>query len=416
MERYADGNSGLEAKSRSHLRTEVAARFLQSHGLEKEARLLHEIRDRCETEVNRIFGNGRRLYPEFALLQGNYLGDGDTRHADTRFDASTNQWVPNHTPQRAVSACIYLNRAGRGTLISLGPHGTQCKPKRADRAMRKSKFNLIMHFAAAFLIVTAAGNENMDDMKERLANPDVSVRRSAARELAVNDPEKIGNHVIPLIQQALKDNDLQVRRLGAAAMHRVLAASVARPEYKSQHGITVDLEKDSELRDSILPTLLAALNDPDIEVRQEVIHALAIGFPLTREIERELLNRLEGEPSPSSRSVIIGYLAKHGSPAAERVILKALDAPEATVRGWAADALTRLDPLPPTALSKLVRELENESSSFARQKFAAAISEYGKEAVQYLPQLRKALVSETNETAQWKLESAINAIEKAAGQ
>jgi predicted 2-oxoglutarate/Fe(II)-dependent dioxygenase YbiX len=47
------------------------------------------------------------------MLQGNYPGDGHTRHADNRrYDEVNRKWVPNHTPQRIITSGIYLNHCG----------------------------------------------------------------------------------------------------------------------------------------------------------------------------------------------------------------------------------------------------------------------------------------------------------------
>jgi predicted 2-oxoglutarate/Fe(II)-dependent dioxygenase YbiX len=55
----------------------------------------------------------RPIYPEFTMLQGNYVGDGHVRHADNRrYDKATNKWIPNHTPQRVITCGVYLNRCG----------------------------------------------------------------------------------------------------------------------------------------------------------------------------------------------------------------------------------------------------------------------------------------------------------------
>ena len=113
IQRYAKNDPRFPARVSTEKRTEVPARLIAAHGVAHEAVLLEQIRRRCQSEIEANFTLKHRIYPEFMMLQGNYPGDGHTRHADNRrYDETSQKWVPNHTPQRVITAGIYLNHCG----------------------------------------------------------------------------------------------------------------------------------------------------------------------------------------------------------------------------------------------------------------------------------------------------------------
>ncbi len=110
---YAKNDPRFPARVSTGKRTEVPARLISKHGLFREVELLGQIRKRCQAEIEANFALKHPIYPEFMMLQGNYPGDGHTRHADNRrYDQTNHKWVPNHTPQRVITAGIYLNHCG----------------------------------------------------------------------------------------------------------------------------------------------------------------------------------------------------------------------------------------------------------------------------------------------------------------
>jgi len=112
IQEYERTSSGTAATRRTPLRTEITARFLYQDEHGREAAFMDSVRARCSTAVNTLFRSRDTLYPEFTLLQANRPSDGHCRHADnSKYDAATSRWIPNHTPQRVVSVCIYLNRS-----------------------------------------------------------------------------------------------------------------------------------------------------------------------------------------------------------------------------------------------------------------------------------------------------------------
>jgi 2-oxoglutarate-Fe(II)-dependent oxygenase superfamily protein len=66
---------------------------------------MSECLDLCRTALN----ISERLYPETVLLTKLATGGLLRRHADNCRKNSRGEWVPNHTPNRDVSAIYYLN-------------------------------------------------------------------------------------------------------------------------------------------------------------------------------------------------------------------------------------------------------------------------------------------------------------------
>jgi HEAT repeat protein len=262
-----------------------------------------------------------------------------------------------------------------------------------------------------FFLNAARCNEQLTSMSNRLDSSDVTVRRSAAKELAVKNPEKLGNDALPLIQKGLKDPDVEVRRLAAAAIYRVAHASTYTSKAKAEWGIKTNPHEDTQMQKSLSETLVSVLTDTDVEVRENAVQALASGFPLTPEAESAVTRLYDREPSAKSRSAIVDYLVRAHSSKATDYVLKGLTDPSSRVRGWAADALMRLKPQPRTGLDILVARLDAETEPFTKQKFITAIGVYEQMAAPHLPKLRGMLSHETDNTTKSTLAHTIARIE-----
>src|SRR5215472_14878234 len=68
------------------------------------------------------------LHPETVLLAALDVGESHVRHADN-CTLSDGRWVPNHTPQRDVSAVYYLNNDFDGGEIVFDGHDLKVRPR-----------------------------------------------------------------------------------------------------------------------------------------------------------------------------------------------------------------------------------------------------------------------------------------------
>jgi hypothetical protein len=63
----------------------------------------------CERNIDGQLRPVEPLYPETVILAAMGVGGRHSRHADNCRQNEEGDWVPNHTPQRDVSAICYLN-------------------------------------------------------------------------------------------------------------------------------------------------------------------------------------------------------------------------------------------------------------------------------------------------------------------
>jgi len=84
----------------------------------------------CLAEICRSLQFAGPLYPETLILAAIGPGGCHSRHADNCRQNDQGDWVPNHTPQRDVSAIYYLNDAFDGGEIVFERQGLVVKPRR----------------------------------------------------------------------------------------------------------------------------------------------------------------------------------------------------------------------------------------------------------------------------------------------
>jgi hypothetical protein len=84
----------------------------------------------CLAEIHRSLQLTGPLYPETLILAAIGPGGCHSRHADNCRQNDQGDWVPNHTPQRDVSAIYYLNDAFDGGEIVFERQGLVVKPRR----------------------------------------------------------------------------------------------------------------------------------------------------------------------------------------------------------------------------------------------------------------------------------------------
>jgi HEAT repeat protein len=217
-----------------------------------------------------------------------------------------------------------------------------------------------------------------------LYSDDVSMRRSAWRKLAVEEPEKRKDIILPILATGLRDKDPEVRLYGAAiagriSMHR--PAGVLPPQ-------TRVFTTDGKLRSA----LLDLMHDPDPETRVEAMIAIGLGVDPANDIEEKLPSLYAKEDSPRARESILGLIGVHHYATAGSIGLLSvgLDDPASNVRQRAARIVSELQTPPVSLLPKLVGKLATEEAGNLLAVIPA-IAAYKSAAKPYVPQLEQAI-------------------------
>ena len=94
-----------------------------------DEKLLGRLRS-CTTLCRNLFDVPEKLFPETAIimkfLQGSQMGP----HADNCRRNAKGEWVPNHTPNRDVTAIFYLRDGFVGGELAFPELGLAIKPRR----------------------------------------------------------------------------------------------------------------------------------------------------------------------------------------------------------------------------------------------------------------------------------------------
>jgi HEAT repeat protein len=171
---------------------------------------------------------------------------------------------------------------------------------------------------------------------EALKDEDAEVRRSAAEALARVDAKTPG--VVPALAEALRDRDSEVRGAAALALGRLRVAREA------------------------VPPLCQTLRDSDARVRIQAAWALTRIDPEAKGAVSVLTAALK-EADPQLRGLAAQALTGLGDRASEAVptLAAALSDPTPGVRLWAAVALGEIGPPARAAVPALIRALEDSN-------------------------------------------------------
>lgn len=217
-------------------------------------------------------------------------------------------------------------------------------------------------------------------------------KERVAKEFATDKPEQKGDAALRVIQENVSNSNPQVRRHATAALSRVIFASRMPRDLRKQYGVTVT----NEAVLALLPDVVPLLNDSDDEVRTNVMRTIGLSCYRSETIERAITSRYDREPLARIRAMMVFYLAFTRAMDARSFVTKGLKDGDALVRGWAADALRYLRPVPTELLSRVLDAYARESQSFAKDKYISVLAAHGKEVAGHLPKLRKLLHSEGN--------------------
>jgi HEAT repeat protein len=270
---------------------------------------------------------------------------------------------------------------------------------------------IIISFAAGTDLVESAGSYVRPDVQTRVAILRQSLqseywtdREKAADSLAEIGPDAAA--AVPELIVALTDEE---GRVSSSAIHALSqigpAAADAIPtltnllgdeRFSDSHdGIIYALTKIGSAEE-VLPTLLAALKDPDDDVRSTAVGALGEYGNVSSKIVEEVLAALVGalkDPDVEVRKTAVEALGKYGTVAAQIVKYltpllndEVLDVREATVK-----ALGNIGPAAPESIPALISALENESNANFQCTIIISLENFGPQAAPAVPALMRIL-------------------------
>ncbi len=84
----------------------------------------------CGRQIWRRLLPHQAVFLETAILSAMDVGGKHPRHADNSAENALGAWIPNHTPDRAISAICYLNSDFEGGELTFEQHALTIKPRR----------------------------------------------------------------------------------------------------------------------------------------------------------------------------------------------------------------------------------------------------------------------------------------------
>jgi HEAT repeat protein len=186
-------------------------------------------------------------------------------------------------------------------------------------------------------------------------DPTARVRWQAARTLT--RVAKEGKSVVPALITAIRDDDLDVRIMAISSLGQLREAAL-----------------------EAVPALSQALGDDEDRVRQAAVAALVNVGPSSGAVVPPLLNVLKRDPEWRVRDATAAALGQLGPAAAAAVpalIEASLRDDEPNVRRECALALARVGVTETTVLTSLTQSLRHDKSWFVREAAAKALGEIG---------------------------------------
>ena len=225
----------------------------------------------------------------------------------------------------------------------------------SDAAVREKAAEAIGHSASTPDAVRA--------LITTLGDPAIGVRRAAAEALGAIGPAAAPAG--PSLAVLIKDSDSKVCQAAAAAMGKIGTTS---PEALEALSAALHVKDDPALREraahalgqshhgeGALALLLAALDDPDAEVRGEIVHAIG-AMPATHatHMEPALRRVLASETEPKVKIEALHALVKLGAVGVAG-LADGLSDNDSLVRWWAIIHLRELGGAARAALPALER-------------------------------------------------------------
>lgn len=236
-----------------------------------------------------------------------------------------------------------------------------------------------------------------------LRDPDADVRRLAAYELAHQGPSS--DLALPeLVAAAREEQDPRMRSAVISSIAQIVGGSRIQPrEVQPSH------------RDLVLPSLTAAVQDPDSVVRNEAVRAV---FAVDRDVGLEVLAEAAEDPDATLRTIAVrtlGGFDPESVPEAIPILDRAFEDESAAVRAIAvravgsAHARWRGKPPPDRGSVAMVIERLRDDDAVVRRAAADALGDFGGAAEPAIPALTEALRDPDPDT-RWRAASALGDI------
>lgn len=255
--------------------------------------------------------------------------------------------------------------------------------------------------------------------REEFDSASTKAKRDALSRIATQSLRLEAADAVALMKAGLLDADRDVRRaaLNAVAGHAAGPHFLTAADPKSRHERVREASlSERALIATLRPHVLAALSDPDPEVRHTAVFALECmdfnprdrKLTLSEQTIADFGALYARESEGYVRTEIVkGFALNQGdSPKLREVVLDALDDPDAWVRLYALMAAERLKLL--AALPKAVKAL-SDADAQVRSSAANALAAYCASS-DCLDALEQALATETDQLARYAIENAVTKV------
>ena len=249
----------------------------------------------------------------------------------------------------------------------------------------------------------------------------IEVKRKVLTGIAIYSVELPVADAIALLKAGLLDADRDVRRVGLSAVAMRASGTqwtAHQPEARRER-IREEWANERPLLVELRPHVLAALNDPDPDIRDDAVFALErmdfkIGdreLILSEQTVADFAARYAPETVGRVRGKIVQGFAVSpvDFPKLREVLLDALEDPHAWVRYQAFVGAKRLELA--AALPKAISALAGDPDAQVRRSAADAMGAYCA-TFDCLNALEQALATETDELARYAIENAVTKVRK----
>jgi HEAT repeats len=225
-------------------------------------------------------------------------------------------------------------------------------------------------------------------------------------------PDQLGR----VLGEGLQDSDADIRARALA----VIAGRSGAPRFSRRADIEVTWKNERPTLQSFESAAIAALDDTNVQVRQQAILALGnlqySGGRALNDIEisssvlRAFVGRYDREPSASIRAELVKSVALSSSIAGEgeAFLLRALDDSAPQVTAFAVTGVGRARLV--RALPRVVALLDS-SNATVRLNAAQALARYGAVASEYASAIRSAITKESDATVLNTLKGTLSTVE-----
>jgi HEAT repeat protein len=211
----------------------------------------------------------------------------------------------------------------------------------------------------------------------------------------------IGPEAIPALAQAMSHANPDVRYHAAEALWLFgeqaaeaapqLIAALTTPDARVRRRVSMALGSCRSSPETAVPALVTLLDDEDPDVRRAAVFSIGEYGAAAATVSDAVVERLH-DPDPAARSAAISAVRKLAAPdRAAAAIAPLLGDSEVEVRESAAEALARLGPHAAVAVPEIVRALQSDTLDAEHYDLVAALGHVGPAAREAMPELIVAL-------------------------